>query len=139
MDICIWLAKLFNYTHGLIVYWNTYLISQFSFVLSFIFCFIFYGGMEIMGFLMFSKGTLSQITLKFPKQVASSKLAVLKTASHFATWCLLLCDHIFYVFHFIGFMALILFYHFTVITLCFSYQVSIHLPNILRGGCNVGL
>ncbi|GLJ28261.1 hypothetical protein SUGI_0555400 [Cryptomeria japonica] len=55
--------------------------SQFGMVLvvSFVLCVILYGGMAIMGFLMFGQGTLSQVTLNLPRRSVASKVAIWTT------------------------------------------------------------
>lgn len=48
-------------------------------IVSILLCVIIYGGIAIVGFLMFGQGTLSQITLNIPRHVFASKIALWTT------------------------------------------------------------
>ncbi|KAL6337035.1 hypothetical protein AAG906_036349 [Vitis piasezkii] len=48
-------------------------------IVSVLLCVIIYGGIAIVGFLMFGQGTLSQITLNIPRHVFASKIALWTT------------------------------------------------------------
>ncbi|XP_057506030.1 amino acid transporter AVT1A [Actinidia eriantha] len=50
-----------------------------AFVICFVLCVVLYGGVAIIGFLIFGEGTLSQITLNMPQHTLTSKVALWTT------------------------------------------------------------